>query len=212
MKEEQLSKISLKAFIDNFALVSIRIPVSVKIIEKEALFRCPRLEEVTFEDGCMLSRIKSYAFMNCRSLKSFVILPSLQIIGAKAFSGCDLLDQLYVEENSELKIIKNEAFDGCSRKTPIFNGRQVLYLPSIEYIGKSAFNKCHELSTIKFGEKLKEIHSYAFYFCNQIKSVIFQSSPSVMYEAFLSWPFKLFFQQNLRTSMLTIFITSEILN
>lgn len=64
--------------------------------------------------------------------------------------------------------------------------RKVTFDPTVTRIGREAFLKCSELSTVVFPEQLKEIGEYAFDGCHKLSTVTFpQQLRSIHKNAFL---------------------------
>lgn len=73
----------------NSKIKSIRIPASVRIIDRSAFNSCKQLKQVIIEDGC--THIGYRAFSNCPELSSISIPASVHQIEDEAFSNCSKL-------------------------------------------------------------------------------------------------------------------------
>ena len=67
----------------------IRLPRTLRVIEKGTFQGCKNLQSVAFPDGSELEEIREAAFQGC-GLKSFTAPPSLKKIGDMAFARCPL--------------------------------------------------------------------------------------------------------------------------
>ena len=80
---DSLIKIGQYAFLDAEALVSIKLPKNVSIIEEGAFRRCDNLRDVQLNEG--LTKIGFWCFSECRSLKNLDIPQTVKKIGKDAF-------------------------------------------------------------------------------------------------------------------------------
>lgn len=69
-------------------LEEIVIKSTVKEIKNNALYGCPNLERIIFEDNSQLNLIGDYAFGECGSLESIAIPKSVQSMGVGILYGC----------------------------------------------------------------------------------------------------------------------------
>ena len=145
------------------ALTEIDIPEGVKKIGYGAFFECKSLKKVTMPNTVEV--IESDAFYGCKSLKSVELSDSLKQIYSGAFRGCAALTNLYLP--SGLLYVDEYCFKDCSSLTSLsFSGilcdipdglcegctslKEVTISPYITSIGYDAFNKCDNLSIIRF--------------------------------------------------------------
>lgn len=87
-KEIDLSDFSVieeELFSNRDDIVSVTLPMGVKVIGANAFEYCRRLEEVVFPDS--LERIEKEAFLNCNNLKK-AELPKGVVVDPTAFKGC----------------------------------------------------------------------------------------------------------------------------
>ena len=119
------------------------------------------------EDG--VSIIWQYAFSTTRShgggnknIRNITMPNTILAIGYRAFQSCSNLS--HVKFSSNLQTIMDEAFESCNLLE--------IELPSIEYIGKSAFRYNRQLSKCLLGNKLTIIHDQAFRECENLQTII----------------------------------------
>ena len=153
------------------------IPNSVKEIGYSAFDNCTGFNG-TLTLPNKLETIGRAAFLKCSGFKGSLILPnSLTTIGEMAFQECKGFTDLTLP--NALSVIPMQAFFGCKS----LSGNLVIPA-SVKEIGKLAFNSCTALngdsenpSQITLPESLEKIHDYVFRYCNNIKTIKFQSLP-----------------------------------
>lgn len=114
------------------------------------------------EEG--VSIIWQYAFSrgtNAENLTNITIPNTVVAIGYRAFQRCSNLS--HVKFSSSLQTIMDEAFESCNLLE--------IELPSIEYIGKSAFRHNKQLSKCFLGNKLTTIQDQAFCDCRNLQKI-----------------------------------------
>lgn len=76
-------------------LVRIDLPISLKIVERDAFNSCVSLKEIILPDGT--THLGAGAFYNCKLLESVLVPESVRMIEADCFEGCsDMLTLLCV--------------------------------------------------------------------------------------------------------------------
>ena len=152
-----------------------------------AFFGCIALTYFDFED--LTGTIPAYAFYGCTALTS-VVAPKITEIGESAFSDCYSLSELSAEN---LKKVGENAFAPLSEQAVTANVIASVNLPSLEYVGDSAFYGmlylesidlssatyvgyaafalCESLKSVTLTETLEEIGDYAFYGCKSLNSI-----------------------------------------
>ena len=153
------------------------IPNSVKEIGNSAFGYCTGFNG-TLTLSNKLETIGRSAFLGCSGFKGSLILPnSLTTIGELAFQECEGFTELTLP--NALSVIPDQAFYGCKS----LSGNLVIPA-SVKEIGRLAFNLCTALngdsenpSQITLPESLEKIHDYVFRYCNNIKTIKFQSLP-----------------------------------
>lgn len=128
---------------------------SVKNIPEDAFYGCTGMTTVSI--GNSVSTIGDYAFQSCSGLLSITIPNSVTTIGVRAFHGCNSLETVYFNAENCTKCGGSEGF----------------------YI---AFPT--NLKTVVFGDKVKNIPSYAFYGCALTEVTIPESVTSIGDRAF----------------------------
>lgn len=167
------------AFACCFDLKSVSIPKGVKYIGNSAFWACMSLETVNMPKG--LSEISDEAFRECYSLSQIVLPNSLEWIGALAFIDCFGLTDLMIPK--KVSYIGDNAFEGCSFNSFANNSR----LSDSDGWGMVECVRTDDGLCIKDGvllgvckrdlmsytvpEGVKGIAHYAFYHCENMKSV-----------------------------------------
>ena len=152
------------AFDGDSDLLEIVIPASVTSIGTNAFGDCNKLASVEFKGG---GTIGGGAFINCWSLTSLTFTSKIKVIGKEAFCGCGNLETITFENGIEL--IGDYAFseDFWPRDTTFDSSRcqkiKKIVLPnSLKNIGKGAFDRLINLSSVTLGSGLETIGEYAF--------------------------------------------------
>ena len=153
------------------------IPNSVKEIGNSAFGYCTGFNG-TLTLSNKLETIGRSAFLGCSGFKGSLILPnSLTTIGEMAFQECKGFTDLTLP--NALSVIPLQVFYGCKS----LSGNLVIPA-SVKEIGKLAFYSCTALngdsenpSQITLPESLEKIHDSVFRYCNNIKTIKFQSLP-----------------------------------
>ena len=156
---------------------SLVIPNSVTEIGEWAFYNCTGFNG-TLTLSSKLGKIGKYAFNGCTGFTGSLKLPSsLTDIGIAAFQDCKYFTSL--ELSNALSVIPLQAFYGCKS----LSGNLVIPA-SVKEIGKLAFYSCTALngdsenpSQITLPESLEKIHDNVFRYCNNIKTIKFQSLP-----------------------------------
>ena len=173
-----LSVIPEKAFRNCSSLTGdLVIPNSVKEIGNSAFDYCTGFNG-TLTLSNKLETIGRIAFLGCSGFKGSLILPnSLTTIGEMAFQECKGFTDLTLP--NALSVIPLQVFYGCKS----LSGNLVIPA-SVKEIGKLAFYSCTALngdsenpSQITLPESLEKIHDSVFLYCNNIKTIKFQSLP-----------------------------------
>ena len=154
---------------------SLTLPNSVTTIGESAFKGCSGFTSLKLSDA--LTEIPTTAFLACM-FKGTLTLPSrLKIIGEGAFSDCTGFTGVLTLPNSVTTIGKS-AFAFCS-------GFTVLKLSeALTIIHEFAFQSCYNLtigsknpSQVMLPKSLEKIGDRAFVWCDQIKTINFQSLP-----------------------------------
>jgi hypothetical protein len=99
----KLTKLPEQLFYCCSQLLSICIPSSVEIIDRECFAQCDALLDVAFEPGSKLRRIEAGAFALSWQLASFCVPACVEYIGETCFSRCEALASLQFARPSRLR-------------------------------------------------------------------------------------------------------------
>ena len=211
--KEYVEDIWSHAFDGNENITSLKFSSTLTEIHFNSFGNCPNLETVEFsEEGLDNSwlTIQSYAFSNCPKLKSVILPKRLTHIGKASFDECPSLisftlnknhptwkssgGAIYTKEmdkiikfpqgitghldlNGKVKTIGEGAFYGTMLSS--------IFIPSVETIEQSAFERSPNLKTVNFPNTLRCINSNAFGRCKMLKNMILPSSlETIDYGAF----------------------------
>lgn len=138
-----------------------------------------------------VTAIDDNAFADCVMLKEVILPPTIKTVGKNAFLGCILLTKAAYPNSlsnpfsflTEI-VVDYPASGVVIEKDIIYNTQktQILFvstktngsfeIPStIVSVGKNAFRKCSELTSVTVGKSVNEIGSSAFEGCSKLKSV-----------------------------------------
>ena len=81
-----------KAFWNCVSLKTIKLPKSIKTINRYAFFNCLSLETIVLPPSLMT--LGDRAFVNCSLLQTIVLPPSLTTLGDYAFVNCSSLQNI----------------------------------------------------------------------------------------------------------------------
>ena len=155
-------KIGQRAFAGCTEMVSIELPDTALKIDSEAFYGCSSLETITLPES--LEELGSRAFMGCTSLKEVRIPTTLKKIDESAFEGCYNLESVvFYEVEEDVDIFDEEEEKDDETEKPI---------EPVLVIGKSAFQNCTSLKSIKLPETLLSLQTYAFSGCISLEYAI----------------------------------------
>ena len=162
-----LTSINQEAFYENTALSTILVPESLQTIGSFAFTGCSYLVSANIPQR--VKRIEMMAFAYCNKLEEIVIPDSVQEIEESAFCGC-----------SGLKRIAGR-FASADERCLVIDGKLVQFAPvgvqqyvvpeGIAAIEHDAFYESFSLREITIPASVRSIGDYAFYYCENLKSV-----------------------------------------
>ena len=182
----------------NIKTECIYLPDTIKTIESTAFESCNRIVEI--HTGNSVEEIKRDAISSCNSLKKVVLGKNVETLGDYVFEGCPSLEKIVVNRENKnyfsneygilfskdkktlikypcalayteytipdtVEIIDKYAFSSCSLSSVIFGD-------NVREIEQSAFVDCENISEINLGKNIHTIGSDAFARCNSIENVI----------------------------------------
>ena len=188
-----VTTISANAFRDCPKLTNIQIPENITSIGSSAFFGCSTLNSITIPEK--VTSIGNYAFANMYNLTEIVFnaeaLPDFASESHNIFkqSGCKNTG-IDIIVGTAVKRIPAYLFYGLSFLTVgtdlATNFRQVSFNTpsSCTTIGKYAFAQAR-IRQIALPSSITSIETYAFYDCCKLRSITFNSAPSIDQRAFL---------------------------
>ena len=154
-----------------YALASVVLPDSLKIISACAFSGCGSLQTIKIPDK--LIYIGDSAFEGCRSLEEIHIPDSVESIGTHVFGSCSSL--VSVDLSSGIRSIPFRAFARCESLNRI-------HLPEgIEEIRNEAFDSCENLQSVNIPETVISIEPDAFSNCRRIRLSVNSGSYALQY-------------------------------
>lgn len=171
----------------NGAESEVEFPVRVKIIGKEAFMNNYYVQSVVLPIGAV--EIEEKAFYNCESLTNILLPNSLRIIRHSVFGGCKALKKIVFP--AKVRTIERECFQNCtslvSVKLPIeltviewdlfenCHSLESIEIPeNVTRIQWDAFKNCSSLTSIRIPANVQEIGSGAFMGCTKLQSIEFE--------------------------------------
>ena len=192
------------AFTDVLILESVTTPESLKTISAQCFVRCDELVELKLNKG--LVTIGTEAVTDCMSLESIEIPSTVTTIGDAPFKGCFSLESISVAKgNSAYSVFDGALYDidlkvlvhypaaldkeeleipsTVTRIAPYAlhyaRGLESVKMPaSVKEIGQGAF-AYSGLATVEITPDFETIGSYAFAFCDNLKSVTVTGAPDM---------------------------------
>lgn len=169
-------------------LTDLVLPRSLKEIEEGAFKSCTSLAQLSLPDG--LKQIGENAFSWCEGLTEVLIPDSVDSIGKRAFGYCKNLvklegrcvhgPQFRIEQGvlKEIITLRDEPIlkvpDGVTEIAPhAFEcGNVRVILPKgLRVIGKNAFDRCLQLTSVDIPEGVSEIGERAFSGCGHLAQI-----------------------------------------
>ena len=151
---------------------SIRLPRSLKLIERNAFAFLPKLEEIEIPEG--IAEIPQGCFWNCVSLRRVRLPSSLRTINRYAFRDCTMLEELELPEG--LTTLVSGAFFGCRRLRCVAFPDSLTVLGSGDFLtpaGKfpGTFEGCESLVEARLPDGLKFMGDHSFSSCTGMSRV-----------------------------------------
>lgn len=157
-------------------LISIHIPDSVKIIEKDAFWNCNNLKFVHIPDNII--SIGEYAFCGCESLVSIRIPHGVKFIENGTFLNCKRLKSIHIPNS--VTGIGEYAFYGCE-------SLKYFRIPEgVTTIGEEAFRGCNRLDSVVIPQSVTSIGKRAFY-CLNLRNVYIPYGTKSKFKTMLGW-------------------------
>jgi len=166
-KEYKVAFIHYNAFSGILEPISVSLPMSVTSIQYNSFYKCSGLTSIT------MPNVKSFgsgAFYGCTGLKSITIERSVEILEPGVFGGCSNLKTIYLNSNT---IVSNKRKSGASLNN-VFGSQITDYFlgEDVTEIGEYAFYGCENMKSITFSDNLQKIDNYAFGGCGGLKTLV----------------------------------------
>lgn len=190
------------AFNKSINLKNIILPLTLKEIRDFAIYECHRIEEIYIPETV---EVLGESFVeDCFSLTSVTLPKNLKSLGNFAFEGdsalteinfnnCDIslpigalkgclsitnFEALFISKN--IKSLPKQLFNGCKNIKKI----DLSEYTNLKTIENSTFAKCKNLEEVILPYSLNNIGMLAFYECDNLKTVTFNSIPTISKQLF----------------------------
>lgn len=166
------------SFEGSYNLEQVLFPVGLERIKEAAFLNCGAIKEINLPEG--LKSIETNAFASTFNMERISIPKSVESIEDYVFLYCSALREVQVAEgNTRYYTENNVLFDRQESKL-------MLYPPTKEgayrvpqstvTVAKGAFTNAESLTSVEFPSSLKEIESYAFHGCKELKTIVNHAS------------------------------------
>ncbi len=158
------------------SLTNIKLPNTVTNIGDYAFYGCTGLTNIEFPNH--IEKIGECAFYGCSSLTDITIPSSVRVIGDYAFCRCSGLTGITVEEGNTMFHSAGNCLIETKPKI-LIAGCQNSIIPidgSVTSIGKSSFEDCVELESIKIPNSVTSIGDSAFYKCQKLTEIFYDGT------------------------------------
>ena len=165
-KEYTVTAIGERAFENNYELLSVVMPNTIRSIKEFAFNECINLKSLTISSE--VSEIGDYAFMKLSSLEHLAVDSHNKTFDSRG--DCNAI--IRTRTNTLLvgckttvipdgvEVIAGNAFISCLDTS--IEPFELNFPPSVEIIEPFAFNCCYPLSAVTFSEGLRRIGRWAF--------------------------------------------------
>lgn len=151
--------------------ITLNIGADVKQIPAYLFRENPRLKEIVYEDGALVS-IGEYAFYGCSLLETVTVPDTVTAIGAHAFENAVNLREITV--GAGVTSFGNRAFYGADKlETVNYNAVNAADAAGNASVFDSAYNAAAngEGFALNIGASVTRIPAYAFYDCGNLISI-----------------------------------------
>lgn len=139
-----------------------------------------------------VAAVDEEAFYGCNGLTEVILPTGVEMIGNRAFKCCENLSSIEMQDG--VKMLGTEAFRTCLRLKDVRLSKSLLELPEycfsgdsiglvsvvlpdgIRTIGRDAFGKCKELTSVHMPEHLETLGRGAFWECRKLEHVTLPQS------------------------------------
>lgn len=199
---EGVRSLGVRAFYGCDALVHVKLPFTLDVIDRNVFekcaslerldigecpyvtgssFNCPNLASISVAssnheyrevDGCLLTRDLRELVFSPRTGSSAEFPQGVEVIGEGAFMGCNNLKKVTVPGN--VKKIGSLAFASCRNLT------SVEIMPGVQEVEDRAFAYCPSLKTVSFPVGLERVGALLFDRCRSLQRIEFDGDAPQM--------------------------------
>ena len=176
-----VTRIHMMAFRNCDQIESIKIPDTVKIIEKYAFENCLSMTYISIPNSVI--SIGDEAFVRCSALPNITIPGSVTNIGVGAFIECLSLESILTEDSSTAYCSDNGVLFSKDKSVLVccparMAGTSYNIPDTVTDIADYAFYDCMELCSIGINEGVSRIGDMAFFGCRKLESLYLPESVS----------------------------------
>ncbi len=159
---------NLATFQNNPKLTSFTVPPLVKTWTTHSPFTGTPIEDLTFDEGSVLTTLPTSFCANKTNLKTISLPYFLTTVPQSCFSGCTALTEVTFGPN--VTTMGLSAFAGCTSLETITLSESLTAVPT------TCFQNCTALKSVQFGSKVTLISSRAFEGTGALKSIVIPAS------------------------------------
>lgn len=156
-----VTTICKNALANNKTITSVEVAPTITCIESRAFYGCVNLLDFSLKDGDSVIEIDKTALAN--SPLDYVYI-GRNMVGACFSNQRELTNVRY---GSNVAYVSICAFENCESISKV-------KMPSIEYIGASAFLGCNSLKEVSLGVNIENLGTYSFASCPSLENFYMQ--------------------------------------
>lgn len=159
---KEVTTISESAFAysrHNDDIISVKIPDSIKTIEKNAFYNRDEMESIRISQNSELKTIENNAFSGNHSLTNIFIPKTVNSIGDSVFNNDGKINFTVAKDNTVYRSEKGHLIENASN-TLIRGGQDGVIPDGIQIISQAAFRNAQKITELTIPTSIKEIGNY----------------------------------------------------
>lgn len=190
---DTVTKVANDAFSNCTNITSFVFPANLKTIDYNGFYGCSSLEEIVLPEN--LTSLGNSAFAGCSSAEILKFAPDgkeckLTVIPDGAFADCESITSLVIPKSvTSIGEEEGGAFSGLSALTSlVFESAEEGVTPNLVLLSSSFNGSMANVTTLEFGNRIKEIHEYALDSNKKLTTLEIPASVTKLGgNAFMSW-------------------------